>query len=224
VIPGYLDGFFPPVSPSTLVDGAPFLADDQFWPVFLAFVGAAETAPDAFGVDPADLEQFFAELRSATAWPVFSLPVAGGHRIDIVLRNFDDDAGVDYVLVTGDRHLSLAAIEGHFRGPALSWPELVAVAGGDARRLLLLLPAYADGDRPADAADVVAAALIEVGAATDVDELAEELLTIQDWDEDTRWHSDGDVVVCLGDYAYRAPGSMTRDDLRLVTEAFSSSR
>lgn len=224
MIPGYLDGFFPPVPSSALIDGAAFLHDDLFWPAFLALVGSAESAPEAFGIDPADLEEFVDALRSSTAWPVFSLPVAAGHRVDIVLRNFDDDAGVDYVLVTEDRHLPLAAIEGHFRGPAFSWPELVAVAGRDARRFLLLLPACADRARPQDAADVVAAALTEVGATTEVDVLAEELLTMQDWDEDTRWHSDGEVVVCLGDYAYRSPADMTPADLRLVTEAFTSSR
>jgi hypothetical protein len=61
---------------------------------------------------------------------VFSLPHAHRNRLHIIMRNFEGDAGVDYVLETsaGDKSIDLAALEGHFRGPALAWSELMVAA------------------------------------------------------------------------------------------------
>lgn len=83
------------------------------------------------------------------------------------MRNFPDDGGVDYVLDpgTGSESIPFAALDGHFRGPALAWPELIAAAQhpdalrSPAERLLLLLPACADRDRPSNAADTVVGVL-----------------------------------------------------------------
>lgn len=230
IIPGYLDGYEPPFATSPLTDGAETMASELFWPAFLHTVGASASAPYAFGIDPADLEEVIGRFLDEDEWPVFSLPLAGTNRVCAVMRNFPDEGGVDYVLDpgTGGDAIPLAAMEGHFRGPALSWTELTAAARQPdpdhlpAQRLLLLLPVCADRDRPGDAAETVAAALTAVGATSGTRQVAEELLdSTRFWDRDCGWAVAGEALVCLGTHAYRAPGAgLTPSDLRLITEAF----
>lgn len=66
MIPGYLDAFEPPV------DGSPLLAHPLFWPAFLHTVGGSASAPRAFGVEPAFLDEPIAALTDQERWPVFS--------------------------------------------------------------------------------------------------------------------------------------------------------
>nr|BFE60967.1 hypothetical protein GCM10020063_054930 [Dactylosporangium thailandense] len=149
------------------------------------------------------------------------------------MRNFPDEGGVDYVLEpgTGGDAIPLAAMEGHFRGPALSWPELIIAARQPdpehtpAQRLLLLLPACADRARPADAAQTVADALIALGATAHLDRTADELLSsTRYWTRDCAWTTVDDTVICLGSHSYRRPGGeLTPTDLHQVTNAFSES-
>jgi hypothetical protein len=122
VIPGYLDGYQPPFVESPLIDGSAMMANDLFWPAFLYTVGGSGSAPHAFGVDPADLNEVIETFLDEHEWPVFSLRLAGASRVHIIMRNFPDDGGVDYVLEpgTGGDAIPLAAMEGHFRGPALA--------------------------------------------------------------------------------------------------------
>ncbi|ATZ22468.1 hypothetical protein ACFZBM_18300 [Streptomyces lavendulae] len=72
-------------------------------------------------------------------------------------ENAGDDAGVHYLITHPDwEHAEfLARDDGHWRGPGLSWPELIGAAdnglpGGTTTdpdtRLLLLLPALGDAD------------------------------------------------------------------------------
>jgi hypothetical protein len=159
---------------------------------------------------------------------VFSLPLAGTNRVRIILRNFPDDGGIDYVLDpgAGSKSIPLAAMDGHFRGPALAWPELIAASlqpdpdHTPAERLLLLLPACADRDRPDTAVDTVAAALTAVGAESDIHRVAGELLNSPgNGSRDCAWIAVDGALVCLGTHAYRG-GQLTPSDLRLVTEAF----
>jgi hypothetical protein len=98
-----------------------------FWPAFLHTVGGSKSAVHAFDNDLADVSALLDELLNPQAWPVLSVRLQRGHLLHIVMRNFPDDAGVDYVIApaNGGQHIPLAAMEGHFRGPALSWPELV---------------------------------------------------------------------------------------------------
>ncbi|RSM57986.1 hypothetical protein DMB66_31280 [Actinoplanes sp. ATCC 53533] len=188
------------------------------------------SAPHTFGVDPADLNEVIETFLEEHEWPVFSLRLAGASRMLIIMRNFPDEGGVDYVLDpgTGGNAIPLAALEGHFRGPALAWPELIAAAQlpdpdhAPAERLLLLLPVCADRDRPADATEIVAAALSAVGARSDTHQVGDELLSSpRYWARSCEWTTTDDALICLGTHAYRSlDGELTRSDRRLITNAF----
>ncbi|MFI6263152.1 hypothetical protein [Micromonospora sp. NPDC051006] len=232
IIPGYLDGYEPPFLRSPLVDGSDMMSHTLFWPAFLFTVGGSASAPDAFNVDPADLEQIVDTFLDPSSWPVFSLPLPGHCRLHVIMRNFEDDGGVDYVLDpgTGDAAVPLAAMEGHFRGPAFAWPEVVAAAHQPdqvhtpAERLLLLVPACADSNRPRKAVDLVAEALTALGARSDVRQVSEELLNSRRYWTPCRWANVDDVLVSLGSHAYRRHGGeLSPEQLRLITDTLQPS-
>ncbi|WP_422742725.1 hypothetical protein ACN27B_30200 [Micromonospora sp. WMMD754] len=232
IIPGYLDGYEPPFLRSPLIDGSQVMADALFWPAFLYTVGGSVSAPNAFGADLADLDELTATLLNPDSWPVFSLALAGRSRLRVIMRNFPGDGGVDYVLDPGNGgdSIPLAAMEGHFRGPALAWPELVAAAHQPdqghtvAERMLLLLPACADRDRPRTAIDLVMAALTSLGAGSHARQVGVELLNSRRyWTQACQWATADGVLVCLGSHAYRSLGSeLSPSDLLLITEAFAA--
>ncbi|MEU4214872.1 hypothetical protein [Actinoplanes sp. NPDC026623] len=182
----YLSEFHPPVDESVLVDATSWLDDDLFWPAFLFTVGGSETAAVAFAADPADVEAYAAELHHADRWPFVVVRLASGDRLYVLFRNFEGDAGWDYLRQPAgtDTVTTVAALEGHFQGPAFSWEDLIAVASrpdptrSAAERLLLLLPAMGDADLPDEAGRLVAAALDAVGVRQRYRrEVARELLT-----------------------------------------------
>ncbi|MGV9372072.1 hypothetical protein [Micromonospora tulbaghiae] len=228
IIPGYLDGYEPPIQRSPLVDGSDLMSHAMFWPAFLATVGGAASAPDAFGVDPAGLEPIVDAFLDPDRWPVFSLPLSGHCRLHVVMRNHEDDGGVDYVLDpgTGDLSIPLAAMEGHFRGPAFAWPEVVVAARQpdpdhtSAERLLLLVPACADSSRPNTAVDLISEALTTLGARSGVRQLSKELLASPRYWGPCRWTHVDDVLVGLGPATYRRHGGdLSPEQLRLVAAA-----
>ncbi|WP_050368971.1 hypothetical protein [Streptomyces acidiscabies] len=163
-----------------------------FWPAYLA---ASPEHFEEFGADPADVDAAYEVLYDAwRTWPTYRIPLPHGRTVWIVFANFPDDPGIDYVL-TDPAHpgspRTLAATEGTFSGPALPWPDLLALAEavpetGEGvrdpdRRLLLLLPAYGDVDPPAR--ERTAAALTAIGVpARSAPALAEHLL-----DRHTPW-------------------------------------
>jgi hypothetical protein len=137
---------------------------------------------------------------------------------------------VDYVLEPGtaDQSIALAALEGHFRGPALAWSELIIAARQPdpehtpAQRLLLLLPAYGDSDTPATAVDAVAAALSSVGARSNQHRVSGELLNSRRYWAPCQWSTANGVLACLGPHSYRQPGGhLSPAELRLIAEAFA---
>ncbi|MEE3922423.1 hypothetical protein V2I01_41345 [Micromonospora sp. BRA006-A] len=156
---------------------------------------------------------------------MFSLPLAEGCRLHVVLRNYEGDGGVDYVLDPGDGSIPLAAMEGHFRGPAFAWQEVVAARRPDpdhtpAERLLLLVPACAESSRPDTAVDMTAEALTTLGARSGVRQLSEELLTSPRYWGPCRWTYVDDVLVGLGSATYRRHGGeLSPEQLRLVAAA-----
>ncbi|WP_215788716.1 hypothetical protein [Paractinoplanes bogorensis] len=167
----YLNSFHPPVDEAVPTDATSWTGEEPFWPAFLLSVGGSETAAIAFDADPADVEEYAEDLHRPDNWPYVVVPLASGHRVYVLFRNYEDDSGWDYLLqpAGADRVATLAALEGHFRGPAFSWPELVAVANqpdhgqSAAERLRLLLPAMGDDDLPDDAEQVISAAFVAVG-------------------------------------------------------------
>lgn len=195
-VPTSLAGYAMPghgIAPAEHLLGLP-----GFWPVFYAPVWDEFVAePEVFGADSADVDEAASVLYEAEeVWPAFRIPMAGGHVLWIVHRNFPDDSGTDYLIAhpDWDRHAYLASIDGHFSGPGLSWPELVAVAesapaGAEGvvdpgLRLLLLLPAFGDADLPErEAVARIAGALEAVGAAAEAAPgLAERLLDHGFWE------------------------------------------
>ncbi|WP_244258543.1 hypothetical protein [Streptomyces sp. Tu 2975] len=107
--------------------------------------------------------------------------------------------------------------DGHFMGPALSWPELTAAAdhglpGGcttdpDAR-LLLLLPALGDNDLPDDAVERLTSALRALVGVEDPEVVAAALLESQSAPGAATWTTIGDGVrVNHGSYSYRNPAN-----------------
>ncbi|MFD7812650.1 hypothetical protein ACFV6E_06840 [Streptomyces sp. NPDC059785] len=223
-----------------------------FWPAWFGqcWGGPAER-PQLFGADGADVDAAAQSLyETSEVWPALRIPMAGGHLLWIVLRNFPEDGGVDYLLTHPDwtRDAPLASIEGHFSGPGLSWPELIAVADGTpadaegvrdpARRLLLLLPAFGDADVPVAAAvSRVAVALTAVGAdAERAPAVARVLLDHPFWDGPS-WAVPGEsplsggrerpgpLAVCDGRHSPRTvpsgPGGLTAAQARALAAALT---
>lgn len=198
-LPPSLTGYAVPghgIAPAEHLVEAPGFWPAYYLPVFDEFVAE----PELFGADSADVDEAMSDLHCAEeTWPAFRIPLAGGHVLWIVHRNFPGEAGTDYLVThpDWDRHMDLASLDGHFSGPGLSWPELLAVAesapaeGEGVRdpdlRLLLLLPAFGDADTPeAEAVERIAGALRAVGVAGEAaSEVAEKLLDHQFWDPPT---------------------------------------
>jgi hypothetical protein len=207
-------------------DGGPFahrpelLDENLFWLGHLYSCAAeAEAEELLLGADEEAAAGFQRGLMEGAQWPVFTVPLHHDHRVYVVYRAFPDDPGVDYLLhhPDWDRAELLARDEGHFMGPALSWPELCAAAdnglpGGSTSdpgaRLLLLLPALGDEAVPDEAAGRVAAALGACTAVEAPEALAAALLDAQGPAGAARWSAaEGVGRVSDGPYSYRNPAN-----------------
>ncbi len=226
LIPGY--------GATALVDGTSLLSRRPLWPVHLNPTTRDDDRLHAgFGIDAGEAERFFEELSDPEGWPTFRIPLPAGHTIWVVYRNFDEDSGIDFLLghSAWPKALPLAAIEGCFSGPGLSWWELAAVAeardGDDeveaaSRRLLLLLPILGDADLPADATPRVASALTACGAVGDGTELASLLLSNHRlWPPSRWWQDERGTWVCDGPWSARNPAStvMAPAERSMVSQA-----
>jgi len=168
-------------------------------------------------------------LHDGDGWPVVSLDGYYGSSIHLVFRNYSGDSGWDYLLTIkpGAVQLCLAALEGHFRGPGISWPELLALSGlkndQRAERLLLLLPMLGDVATPRTAEDTVMEALSAIGATSETSRVASQLLSAssRSWGP-TEWTTvTGDVPVCLGSHSDRHPGRRSPAELVAVAAALN---
>jgi hypothetical protein len=172
-----------------------------------------------FGADYKAVGDFHRQLFEQAAWPTFTVPLADDHRLHIVYRTLSDDPGIDYLLHHPGWNQAevVAQDDGHFMGPGLSWPELVAAAdnalpGGSTTdrdaRLLLLLPAFGDDDVPDDAADRLAGALRARTGVEDPESLASALLEDQGAPGPARWTTAGHgFSVNDGEYSFRNPAN-----------------
>ncbi|MEU1176624.1 hypothetical protein ABZ464_03065 [Streptomyces sp. NPDC005820] len=168
--------------------------------------------------------------------PRFTVPLTGDHRLQVAYRAVEDEAWVDFLVdhPAWARVERIARDDGHFMGPGLSWPELVAVAdapsadaaGADSHaRLLLLLPAFGDDAIPAEAVERPARALgLRVGVA-DPWELATALLESQGPAGAVRWTtSDTGVRINDGRCSIRNPAqpfALAEGGLRRVSAALA---
>ncbi|MET7645559.1 hypothetical protein ABZS83_18325 [Streptomyces sp. NPDC005426] len=220
-----------------LVHRPELLEEPLFWLGHLYACAHDEDAEELlFGADYEAAEKFHRELLERTMWPVFTIPLAAGNLLHVVCRAWKDDPGVDYLLhhPSEERALLLAKVDGHFMGPALSWPELFSAAdnglpGGSTvdshRRLLLLWPALGDDSIPDSATHRLTAALSAVTAVEAPEELAVALVEGQGAGGASRWTSQDGVRVDDGAYSYRNPShgfALTPEELARVSAAFMS--
>jgi hypothetical protein len=224
-----------------LTDGSYLLGDPAFWALHLGIPGAGGFGDleEAFGVDIVEAEELDDRMLDHDHWPVFTVPLHSKGNIHIIYRNLDGDMGVDYVLAHPDwpHDLRLAAAEGCFIGPALSWPELSTIAGQPptstddtlvdaASRLLILLPALGDADLPDDAIPTVAAALSEVTTSPEPARIAKLLLHNNGayWKPATWQQLSNGAMVCDEPHSRRClegPGAFTTDQAIAVTRALA---
>ncbi|GAA4926265.1 hypothetical protein ACFPM3_09505 [Streptomyces coeruleoprunus] len=173
LIPEYEEEF-------TLVAGEELVTGPAFWYLHLClWQEDPDDLLERYDADPADIDALYERLTDEEAWPLIRVPFGGGHTAVAAYRNFPEDSGVDWFVHHPEwgRLGHLGQMDGHDRGPGLSWRELTAIAaavpeGADgltdpAERLLVLLPMLGDADTPPEAARVVAAALAECGIPED---------------------------------------------------------
>lgn len=183
-----------------LVAGEDLLSLPGFWAAYLMWMCESddedgEPQPEWFGATGADVAAAYEALTDDERWPVIRVPFAEGHTAVVVGRNFAEDEGIEYFITHPDwgRRGHLATVDGHQAGPGLAWRELIHIAGSPAMsspgvhdvhaRLLLLLPTLGDKDLPAEAADVIGAALRWAGApAATAGQLTKALLDHPLWD------------------------------------------
>ncbi|TJZ56881.1 hypothetical protein FCH28_05075 [Streptomyces piniterrae] len=146
---------------SPVVDGLPLMAQTGFWAAHLA--NLYEGLPvESFGVDAADAGAALDRLHDTSAWPVFHVPLAGGHSVVVHYNNGEDHSSTDYFLTHPDwpHDVVLSSDDQDRIGPGLCWPELAALLDcppgktgvtDPHARLLLLLPALGDTDIPTEA-------------------------------------------------------------------------
>ncbi|MEE1752788.1 hypothetical protein [Streptomyces sp. SP18CS02] len=201
---------------SPVVDGLPLLAEPEFWAAHLAdlYDGALV---ESFGVDVADVEVMLDRLADKAAWPMFRIPLAGGHTVLVHYNNGEEYTSTDFFLVHPAwraNELVLASTDADRIGPGLCWAELAALldAPGDGEgvtdphaRLLLLLPVLGDTNVPAGAVTRVQEALVAQGAAHACEPLARRLLKGHPMWGAAPWSYDGDerAWICEGAHSPR---------------------
>ncbi|MEU6815615.1 hypothetical protein [Streptomyces sp. NPDC046860] len=209
-IPGYEGG---PLTHRTAL-----LDEPLFWLGHLSSCAQGGEAEELlFGADYDAAGDFQRRLWERAEWPTFTVPLTDGHRVHIVYRTLADDTGIDYLLhhPDWDRAEPLARDDGHFMGPGLSWPELVAAVdnalpGGSTTdpAARLLLPAFGDDEVPDDAADRLTAALRARTGVEDPEPLAAALLEDQGAPGPARWTASGlGFAVNDGEYSFRNPAN-----------------
>jgi hypothetical protein len=214
-ISGYQDTFPDGIDlEKLLVDGWDLVTGPAFWAAHLLRQGYDEDVIlPGFGVEEPAAQEVFDRLAEADRWPAFRIEVDPQRSLVVVYRNLAEDAGVDYLLESAGRDaVLLSALEGSFRGPGISWLEILRVSrrsgadGIDGRKLLLLWPMSGDTAAVPNAGPVVAEALREVGAAGDLDELTE--LLVEDhpmWDLPSWTVTSTGSLINDGDHSPRNP-------------------
>jgi hypothetical protein len=88
-------------SSSPVVDGHPLLDEPGFWPAHLADL-CEGFAPEAFGTDAGDAGAMLGRLHDPSAWPVFTVPLAGGFAIVVHYNSGEEFTTTDYFLTHPD--------------------------------------------------------------------------------------------------------------------------
>ncbi|WP_316741601.1 hypothetical protein [Streptomyces sp. MK7] len=162
-----------------LVAGEPLVDRPGFWSNHLWGPSCdAGAEPEWFGDDGADADAMSEVLMDPERWPVFRVPIEGGHKATVVYRNLVGDHGIDYLFThpSWSSARQFVGCEGALNGNTLTWRELVrivyspSVAGGiedTSARLLLLLPLLREHALPDGATTRLNSALKAVGTPQD---------------------------------------------------------
>ncbi|MBM0238258.1 hypothetical protein JNW88_15870 [Micromonospora sp. ATA32] len=173
---------------ATLHAADSIVAHPALWSHYLSGVmGTERESEAAFEVSAAGYDAMFAVLTDPERWPVVSVPLGGDAWLRIVFRNFEEDAGLDFVEERPGRPAKVvASIEGHGFESAMTWAELLAAAAlpdgrlTGAQRLVLMLPMLGQQELPDDAGAVLDKALAGTGAGNR-EALAAAMLDGLDW-------------------------------------------
>lgn len=228
----YFDTFRPsdgkqPPSPALLYDAWSLMDHGGFWPAhFYDVIDDEDLIAGVWRVGPDVVEEMGNRLTDPATWPLFEVDLGAGSVLAVIYRNFEDELGIDYLVSAGHdgEWIEIASIEGHFRGPGLSWPELSSVsrrqrADHRARTLLLLAPILGDIEAEQHVQEI-ADAIRACGGSGDVETLATAIASENRYFEAARWSTTPDGSVCDAYYARRT-SAMPRDDRRAVTDALS---
>lgn len=129
--PGRLPAAFrlPPSEPLVLIDATEWLDNPVFGRLSGGVSGCALL--EAFDVHLAALDAMLSQMARPDRSPVFGVDFSGGHRVQLVWRNFDEDAGWDYLLTDArsERSVLFAALECHFQSRNWSTRHSTQVCG-----------------------------------------------------------------------------------------------
>lgn len=160
-----------------------YLDEHLFWISYLgAFFSETGVQELLIGPDWEAAEGFGEAIFEAEDWPVFTVSLPSGRRVDVIYRTLPGDMAIDIVLhdPTATRPRTVASTE-DCAGQVLSWAEAVSIdepnAGfGQDRQLLLLLPVIDLEELPQNAADVIADILEQFTAVEEPRRTAEQLI------------------------------------------------
>ncbi len=157
-----------------------FLNDHLFWLSHLAaFFDDSAVDRLLLGPDYEAAWEYRDAINALPDWPLFMVPLEDGRRVYLCYCTMPDDIGITFYIHDPRNFRTVRATDAE-RGQDgyLYWPELLDLSDTDGRaaRLLLLLPMLEFEDLPADAAAILSAALTELTAVDEPDELAATLL------------------------------------------------
>ncbi|WP_166379734.1 hypothetical protein [Catellatospora methionotrophica] len=172
---------------ATLYAADSLVGHAAFWRAYLTGpLGADRAADHALPVGAAERNEMDAVLDDPERWPAVPVRLAGDDRMWIVYRNFESDAGLDFVRVSPDRPVQVHDLAQDCGSSSMTWADLLALAEVPderlswAQRFVLLLPLLEPQELPDDAGAVIDRALDGIGAANRAAVVAE-LLDALDW-------------------------------------------
>lgn len=202
-----------------LSDGSGLLSIEGFWAAYYLAHGIEDEdlVLSALDVSEEAVRSAYSELSNPNEWPVFTIRLPGSSEISVIVRNYEEDNGFDYMISREGMGSSirLASFEGGGFGPGISWAELKRVADcaktplRRAQRLLLLAPAYGDDVDTVEAGLELASAFQLVGGSDRADDLAHVLAEGScTWGQPTWRYDDDEILLCDGEYGSRNPASV----------------
>lgn len=158
-----------------------YLDEHLFWISYLsAFFTDSDAARLLLGPDADAAQQFNQAIFDAEDFPVFSVPLGDGRRIDVVYDTIPDDSGISFWIYEPSRPEPRSKGDAHDGASEfMSWPEIVSEMNRDRDhycRLLMLLPLLDRDTVVPTAVDVLAEAFTMVTAVDDPVGLADLLL------------------------------------------------